>query len=230
MLSQTYEGQNPKGWLMSEKLDGMRALWNGRELVTRNGNVIAAPAWFLAALPPMALDGELWAGRGKFQRMLSIVRGGTGWEEITFRVFDAPEIDGGFETRHTAAADAITGCAVAAIVEHVVCAGRKHFLSYAGELIAKGAEGAMLRKSGSAYVPRRSSALLKFKPVETDEAKVIGYTPGKDSIRVAWNGVKLALKTALRPPLGASVSFQFMGVTDGGVPRHPTFIAVRNYE
>ena len=88
----------------------------------------------------------------------------------------------------------------------------------------------MLRKSGSLYLPRRSSSLLKFKPVETDEAEVIGYTAGKDSIRVMWNGLKFALTTALRPAIGSPVTFQFMGLTDGGKPRHPSFITVRNYE
>ena len=120
--------------------------------------------------------------------MMSIIRSGEGWEDITFRVFDAPAVSGGFETRLAAAAAAVSGSSVAAMVEHVVCAGRKHFLSFANELISAGAEGAMLRKSGSAYFPRRSSALLKFKPVETDEAKVVGYTSGKDSIKVIWQG------------------------------------------
>lgn len=231
MLSKTWEGENPKGWMMSEKLDGVRAIWTGRDLVTRNGNVIPAPEWFTAALPALALDGELWAGRGGFQRVMGILRGdGTGWEALTFRVFDAPEAAGGFETRLAVATEAVTGCPVASIVEHVVCAGRKHFLSFANEMISQGAEGAMLRKPGAGYVPRRSSALLKFKPVETDEAEVIGYTSGKDSIRVMWNGLKFALTTALRPPLGASVTFQFMGITDAGKPRNASFITVRNYE
>ena len=231
MLAKTYEGENPKGWLMSEKLDGVRALWTGRELLTRNGNVIAAPAWFTDALPAIALDGELWVGRGGFQQMMTILRGdGGGWQQVTFRVFDAPEAVGGFEDRLAAAGAAISGCAVAALVEHVVCAGRKHFLAFAEEMISQGAEGAMLRKSGSLYLPRRSSSLLRFKPVETDEAEVIGYTAGKDSIRVMWNGLKFALTTALRPAIGSPVTFQFMGLTDGGKPRHPSFITVRNYE
>lgn len=231
MRANTYEGENPKGWLMSEKLDGVRAVWNGRGLVTRNGNVILAPEWFTAALPAVALDGELWAGRECFQRVTAIIRGtGEGWQEITFRVFDAPEVAGGFETRLAVASDAVAGCSVASIVPHVVCAGRKHFLSFANDMISQGAEGAMLRKSGSKYSPRRSSSLLKFKPVETDEAEVVGYTAGKDSIRVVWQGLAFALKTALRPAIGASVTFQFMGLTDAGKPRHPSFITIRNYE
>jgi len=230
MLTKTFSGENPKGWLMSEKLDGVRALWNGSELVTRKGNRINAPAWFTAALPPVALDGELWAGRGMFQRVLSILGSGEGWQEITFRVFDAPAVVGGFETRLEAAAVALAGCPVASIVDHVACAGIKHFRAFAGAMIDQGAEGIMLRRSGSAYKVGRSSDMLRFKPVETDEAEVIGHTEGKDSIKVSWKGLKFALTTAMRPAVGELVTFQFMGLTDNGKPRNASFITVRNYE
>ena len=232
MLSNTYEGQNPKGWLLSEKLDGVRALWTGSELITRNGNPIAAPAWFTAALPPIPLDGELWAGRGLFQRTVGIVRGksGTGWEELKFMVFDAPAAAGGFEQRLATAAQAITGSPIAQIVAHITCAGRKHLLAHAADMIAAGAEGVMLRKPGSKYQPRRSSLMLKFKPVETEEAEVTGHTPGKASLRCRWNGIVFGLATALRPPVGSTVTFQFLGLTDTGKPRSPSFITVRDYE
>lgn len=231
MLAKTYAGQNPKGWLMSEKLDGVRAVWDGSELRTRNGNLIPAPQWFLAALPATALDGELHAGRGRFQRVMSIIRGdGQGWDEITFRVFDAPLAAGGFEERLAVAAGAVDGCRVAAVVPHVVCASKRDFLRFADSMVADGAEGVMLRKAGSTYCFGRSGDMLKFKVVETEEAKVIGFTAGKDSIRVAWQGIKFALTTSLRPAIGAAVTFAFRGLTDSGCPRFPSFVAVRDYE
>ena len=53
---------------MSEKLDGMRAVWDGTALYSRAGNPISMPASFAACLPPaFALDGELFLGRGRFQ-------------------------------------------------------------------------------------------------------------------------------------------------------------------
>lgn len=70
MLAQTYSPElcpDPKGWLISEKLDGVRCYWNGQAMYTRNGNPFVPPDWFRKALPKdMCLDGELWSGRADF--------------------------------------------------------------------------------------------------------------------------------------------------------------------
>ncbi|WP_334019104.1 DNA ligase [Alteromonas sp. S015] len=64
---------NMADYWVSEKLDGIRARWNGTELFTRNGNKIFAPPWFTANWPKAPIDGELWIGRGEFERTASIV-------------------------------------------------------------------------------------------------------------------------------------------------------------
>src|SRR5436305_12152094 len=84
------------GWWMSEKLDGVRAYWDGRQFLSRQGNLFHAPDWFVAGLPAVPLDGELWLGRKRFQRAVSIVRRQDQselWREIAFVVFDAPALD-----------------------------------------------------------------------------------------------------------------------------------------
>ena len=50
-------GRSPQGFWVSEKFDGVRAVWDGRVLRFRSGRLIAAPAWFMSALPRVALDG-----------------------------------------------------------------------------------------------------------------------------------------------------------------------------
>ena len=93
------------GWWMSEKLDGVRAWWDGRQFLSRQGNVYHAPAWFTAGLPNVPLDGELWLDRKAFQRTVSIVRRhdqSDHWRQIKFVVFDAPALDGPFEDRQKA--------------------------------------------------------------------------------------------------------------------------------
>src|SRR5688572_1079238 len=45
------------GWWMSEKLDGVRAYWDGRRFISRLGNPYVAPDWFVAGLPAVPLDG-----------------------------------------------------------------------------------------------------------------------------------------------------------------------------
>lgn len=69
MLAEKYDEDfsKVKGWLMSEKLDGVRCYWNGKQMYTRGKNIIEAPDWFLKLLPEnLALDGELWTKRDDF--------------------------------------------------------------------------------------------------------------------------------------------------------------------
>ena len=98
-----YKGQNVGGWLASEKLDGVRAYWDGRNLRSRNGKILAAPEGWSAHFPPFALDGELYTARGEFEKIQSIVMDKTpneaAWSEIKFYVFDVPGASGGLLER-----------------------------------------------------------------------------------------------------------------------------------
>lgn len=196
MLAHSWAGEDPSGWWMSEKLDGVRAYWTGAKLMTRLGNEIHAPAWFLANLPKdTALDGELFAGRGKFQETVSTVRklmpNDREWRGIAFWIFDAPDLPGGFEQRQEALVK-LMGLAPARprahgnfsglgyrILKQERCHGREHLDLYMEDVIGEGGEGVMLRASGSRYERTRSHALLKCKRMHDAEARVIGYEPGK---------------------------------------------------
>ncbi len=93
LLLKTYKDQNITGWVMSEKLDGIRAYWNGEELLTRNGNKIYAPVWFTKDYPLFEIDGELWSKRKDFENISSIVRDkkpSKEWREIKHCIFEAP--------------------------------------------------------------------------------------------------------------------------------------------
>lgn len=63
-------------------------------LWSRYGNPIIAPDWWLNQLPAMFLDGELFAGRGNFQTLRSIVAKDTpeeeAWRNVQFATFGAP--------------------------------------------------------------------------------------------------------------------------------------------
>jgi len=235
-LANTYEGQPPAGWLMSEKLDGVRALWDGKQFISRNGNVFHAPAWFTAQLPSVALDGELFMGRGMFQQAVGIVRGKAGdWSAIKFHVFDAPEAQGDFMARLQYAQNALQGVSVAQLVEHIACESEAHLDTFFDEIRALGGEGVMLRNPAMAYEQRRTNNLLKIKWVDSDEATVIAHKT--NAVTVSWMGVIFDLgagfTNAVRaslPAIGAQVSFAFCGTTDSGKPRFPTFLAVRDYE
>src|SRR6266446_4245326 len=111
LLAESWDcATDPTGWWLSEKLDGVRAYWDGKQFLSRLGNLFHAPAWFLAGLPDVPLDGELWIDRKKFQRTVSIVRRQDKndlWNEVRFLVFDAPAAGGGFEDRLAFLKDAL---------------------------------------------------------------------------------------------------------------------------
>lgn len=221
---------------MSEKLDGVRALWDGKQFISRNGNAFHAPKWFTDQMPNIALDGELFIGRGMFQQTVGIVRSKAGdWSAIKFHVFDAPEAQGDFTERLQHAQDALQGVSVAEVVEHITCESEAHLDAFFDEIRAFGGEGVMLRNPAMTYEQRRTNNLLKIKWVDTDEATIIAHKT--NAVTVNWMGVIFDLgagfTNAIRetlPAIGTQVTFAFCGTTDSGKPRFPTFLAVRDYE
>jgi DNA ligase-1 len=164
MLAKDYDGRDPVGLWMSEKFDGVRAVWTGAELLTRTGNRIDCPAWFTAGLPVVPLDGELWAGRGNFQRAKgmaqSLGRVG-GWEGMQFAVFDAPQ-SGPFEERQATLQAAFPPHVC--VVQHVRCTDREHLAAEFLRISQAGGEGIMLRIPRSPYLfDARSRYWMKVK-------------------------------------------------------------------
>lgn len=96
MLLHNYTDQDVSGWVMSEKLDGVRGYWDGKQLFTRGGVALAAPAYFTRDFPPFAIDGELFSERNQFEHISSTVRSmkGEGWDKLKLYVFDVPNAQG----------------------------------------------------------------------------------------------------------------------------------------
>jgi DNA ligase-1 len=167
-------------WWMSEKLDGVRAYWDGQQFLSRQGNIYHAPDWFIEGLPAVALDGELWIDRKKFQRTVSIVRRqdkSDHWNEVRFLLFDAPAASGGFEDRLAFLKDALAKGAAkfARQHPHERCKNLEALRAELKRIEALGGEGLMLRQPGSKYVAGRSSSLLKVKTFHDAEAVVVGH-------------------------------------------------------
>jgi len=247
LLAQKWESHvDPTGWWMSEKLDGVRALWTGEGFVSRLGNIYHAPDWFIEDLPKVPLDGELWMGRGLFQKTVSVARRQDKsdlWKDIRFVMFDAPDASGRFEERmdymHSEFSSSLK---YASVLEHVVCEGLVHLETELRRVEALSGEGLMLREPGSEYIRSRSSTLLKVKTFHDAEAKVIGYKGGQGRHRnrvgalelITPKGVKFFAGTGLSdaerespPEIGALVTYRFQELTDQGVPRFPTYVGVR---
>ncbi len=238
---------NPAGWWMSEKYDGLRGFWDGRKLWSRKGRAIAAPDYFLAELPKdIALDGELWMGRGKFEETISAVLSQTPderWKRVRFMVFDAPQAKGTFEQRmEFLRATLSAGNQFAKPVIQTRCEGAAQLLAERDRIVSEGGEGLMLRKPESEYEAGRSPTLLKVKPLDDAEATVIAHLPGKGKnvgklgalrVRTA-EGREFSIGTgftdaqrAMPPPIGTLVTYRFRGQTAKGLPRFPSFLRVR---
>jgi DNA ligase-1 len=248
MLAERWDGvQDPTGWWMSEKLDGVRAYWNGKAFVSRLGNPFVAPEWFKVGLPETPLDGELWAGRKQFQKAVSIVRrqdAGERWRDVTFVVFDAPTMDAPFEERLARCRELLSGeeRPHVRVHEHALCAGAEALRAELARVEALGGEGLMLRQPGSKYVAGRSTTLLKVKSFFDAEATVIEHQPGEGRhegrlgalLVERPDGTRFSVGTGFSdaerespPPVGSFITYRYQELSTGGVPRFPSYVGVR---
>ena len=248
LLAETWDNAaDLSGWWMSEKLDGVRAYWDGKQFLSRLGNLFHAPDWFVEHLPDVPLDGELWIGRKKFQRTVSIVRRQDKcdlWNEVRFLVFDAPAAAGGFEDRVRFLNDALSRRPLifAQPHEHQVCRDLDCLRAELARVEALGGEGLMLRQPGSKYEAGRSATLLKVKSFRDAEATVVAHQGGAGRhkgrlgallVRLP-DGTEFSVGTgfsdaerAAPPAVGATITFRYQELSEAGVPRFPSYVGER---
>lgn len=240
-------GMDVSGWLMSEKLDGVRAYWNGKDLLSRTGKIFSAPSWFTKNFPDTALDGELWLGRQRFSDTLGIVRRKLphdGWEDVRYMIFEAPQGPGGFEERIGSARRWFLDhpSLYADVIDQKICRDEEHLLQRLKEIEAMNGEGIILRRPGSAYVAGRSHAMLKVKTFSEAEAVVLKHLPGSGKNKGRLGSVQVELPNGKRfaigsgfsdedrldpPPIGCTITFKHYGYTNSGIPRFAVFKAIR---
>jgi len=239
---------NPANYLVSEKYDGVRALSNGKALRFRSGRPVDAPAWFISKLPAQALDGELWLGRGRFEALSGIVRKAEPqddeWRQIKYMVFELPEAPGTFAERAWRIKEIVaqTRWPQLVAVEQFRVADRAALKRKLDEVVRGGGEGLMLHLADAAYVTGRSDVLLKLKPLLDTEAVVIEHIPGKGkylgmmgALRVqSPDGKRFLIGTGFTdqtrkspPPVGATITYTYRGLTNTGLPRFASYLRVR---
>ncbi|OLQ95338.1 DNA ligase [Vibrio ponticus] len=249
LLAQTYQqGIDVTHYWQSEKLDGIRAIWDGTKLKTRKGRVINAPNWFVRYLPEFAVEGELWAGRGNFhlvqQTVLDKQPNDEAWGAIDFMLFDLPHAAGDYVKRYANLIYLVNKLNKPHIkyVEHHPIGSEIELLAHLDDVYDGDGEGIMLRKITSHYQAGRSSDLLKLKRHQDDEARVIGYKVGTGKYKgmlgallVEWDsGKQFYIGTGFTdqqrkhpPSIGAIITFRYNGLTSGDLPRFARFIRER---
>lgn len=243
---------NINDYWASEKYDGVRALWDGRQLISRGGKVFNAPKWFVAGLPTVKMDGELWLGRERFEEASGIVRRkepGEEWRDIRYMVFDLPEHGGVFRQRYEKMREYLAASENPywQVVKQREIKDAAALRQYFDEVVGGGGEGVMLRRIESTHKAGRSDDLLKYKPFADAEAIVIGHNPGKGKYRGKTGSLQVkmpgndnkvfaigsGLTDAQRenpPPIGAIITYQYQGFTNNGIPRFAVFLRVRDDE
>jgi DNA ligase-1 len=239
---------DPTPYWVSEKLDGVRALWDGRQLRFRSGNPVPAPAWFIAALPPQALDGELWIARNRFEQVSGIVRRqqpvDADWRQVRYMIFELPDAPGSFTTRIAQLRAIVSAANVPWLhaVEQFRVSSHAALMQQMNAVVQGGGEGLMLHRADAPYLTGRQDVLLKLKPWQDTEATVVGYTPGSGKYSGLTGALEVQMPDGKRfligsglpdavrrnpPALGSLITYRYQALTQDGVPRFARYLRVR---
>ncbi|WP_324172628.1 DNA ligase [Sulfurimonas sp.] len=229
-------------WYMSEKLDGVRAYWDGEKLISRNGKVFSAPAFFIKDFPKNKLDGELWSKRGDFSNVSSIVnrkKANEAWKNLTYNIFEVPDAKGNLLER----LKIVRTNKYIKVIKQIKVKDKKHLDSFLKTIEEKGGEGVVVRDGSLNYYAKRNNDALKVKSYIDEECVVVGYNEGHGkykglvgSISCKMNNKQVikigsGLKNYQRknpPKIGAIITFKYYGLTSKGNPRFPVFLHERN--
>lgn len=232
------------GWFMSEKLDGIRAYWDGKKLYTKNKNEIFAPSFFTKDFPPFELDGELWTKRADFENIQSIVlnnNSNLAWENITYNIFEVPNATGNFKARLDFLKNWLDKNPnnYIKIIPQIVCKDENHLQSFLKELLEKKAEGVIVKNPNLEYEVGRSKNSLKVKRFLDDEGIIQAYNLNSNgslkslviklkSGEVFNLGNGFSKKYRENPPkIGETITFKYYGFTKNGKPKFASFLRVR---
>ena len=242
------ENVDPAAYLVSEKYDGVRALWDGKTLRFRSGRPVNAPEWFIAKLPPEKLDGELWLARGAFERLSGYVRKAVpldeDWQQIRYMIFELPDGDGTFADRVVRIQEIVDKAKWPQLVavEQFKVVDRAALKRKLDQVVNDGAEGLMLHLADANYVTGRSDVLFKLKRLQDTEARVVEHLPGKGKYVGQMGALRLEMPDGRRfnigtgfsdairkkPPLiGTNITYTYRGLTNKGTPRFASYLRVR---
>ncbi len=249
MLANIYHQGTPLDeYWVSEKYDGVRALWNGKQLISRGGNIYHAPHWFIADFPKQKLDGELWIARQNFEKVVSTVRDNVpdneAWKQVKYMVFDLPDAPVIFNDRIRCMKQVVSDLKIPwlKVVKQWKVQNHNALMRQLKAITDAGAEGLMLHRGSSFYHAKRSGDLLKVKPFQDAEARVIKHLPGKGKYKGLLGALLVEMPSGQQfkigsgftdkerkhpPAIGETITYQYRGYTKKGIPRFASFLRIR---
>lgn len=250
LLAKVYKENTEIGqYWISEKYDGVRAYWDGQQLVSRQGNIYHAPDWFIKDLPKQPLDGELWIGRHQFEALVSTVRKqhpiDAEWKKVRYMIFELPNGEGTFSHRLKLIKEILNKkpSPFIRLVKQFRLTSHQELISKLNEVVQQGAEGLMMHRADALYHTGRSHDLLKVKIYQDAEAKVIQHILGKgkysdllgsllventDGKRFKIGSGLTDLQRKNPPIIGSMITYKYYGLTRNGIPRFASFLRIRN--
>jgi len=237
-----------KQYWVSEKLDGMRGYWNGKQLFSRQGNLINSPSWFTKNWPTTPLDGELWTDRNQFQAIISCIKRkiirDKCWQDIRLMVFDLPLHKGNFTERIRAMRHLIlmNKSPHLAMIKQLRLDSTKQLYEKLDDIVAQNGEGLMLHHQSAYYRTGRTPHLMKLKRYQDAEAIVLKHISGKGKYINLLGSLLVEDKSGLQfkigtgftvqerkhpPPIGSTITFKYVGKTQRGVPRFASYLRIR---
>lgn len=251
-LAKEYQqGMDVSAYWISEKYDGVRGYWNGKQLLSRQGKAINAPQEFLQQLPNFSVEGELWFGRGQFSRASALVHRAeshpdylTEWQQVHYILFDAPFSSGNFKERYAKLKTLeVMKLPNIKIAEQQPATNHQDLMQQLNEVTIAGGEGLMLRRVAATYKGGRSDDLLKLKIRQDADAIVLEHLLGKGKYQGMLGALVVQLENsdiqfrigtgfsdaerANPPAIGARISFYYQGFTANGLPRFPVYWRLR---
>ncbi|WP_444995273.1 DNA ligase [Aliikangiella sp. IMCC44359] len=246
LLAKNYQSdiQLDQYWA-SEKLDGVRAFWDGKNLITRGGHRINSPSWFTENFPKQALDGELWINRGEFEMVSGLVRqhqpDEQKWRKVKYKVFDLPLSLEKFENRYIQLKQLLRTHRSPSLhlVQQININSSVELKELLTTTIAKGGEGLMLHRKASLYQAKRSNDLQKLKPFDDAEATVIRHITGKGKYKDLLGSIEVINKEGVvfkigsgfsledrrfPPPVNSVITYRYRGKTKNNTPRFATYL------
>jgi len=242
LLNKYSEDTNITGWYMSEKLDGVRAFWDGENLISRGGKIFNAPKFFTKKFPFHNLDGELWTKRDDFSNIISIVRQKkphNGWKNITYNIFEVPNADGNLSKRLSL----VKETKYIKLIKQIKVKDKKHLDNFLNKIQKQGGEGVVVRNASLVYYTGRDNNALKVKRYIDEECEIVGYNKGHGkydglvgsfscrmkNLQIIKIGSGLSQHEREIPPvIGTIITFKYYGLTSKGNPRFPVFLRVRD--
>lgn len=251
MLLQTYKGdENLTGWVMSEKFDGIRTMWDGKNLITRSGKILNTPKLWSENLPPFKIDGELFTKRGDFENLSSIVRdkipNEKAWQSVKFMIFDVPCQKENLFSRLEILENflAKNPNKFIKIITQKKAINHENVQKFLNEILSAGGEGVVIRNPNAPYKTGRNSQILKLKKFYDSECKIIKILKGKgkNSAKMGAllckdlkNGeifkIGSGFSDGLRenpPKIGTIITYKFQNLTKNNKPRFPIFLRFRD--